>query len=428
MAEAASPIAVRVRHVGGAPIVAIRILFAGGSRAESIPGQALLAGRALAEGTLRRDHRRLADEAEARGMILASFGGLEYHGVGVDALADQWEEALERALELVFEPSFPEDRLRVLARQAAAELEAQEDQADLATARAFSAQLYGEHAKGRPLQGSAASLARITREDCLGFHRARLAGYGVAAIAGPIPESAVAARLRALLPPPIERLPAVAPVALPLDPAPRREIVTRARDQAHLFLGQLTVDRAHPDFPALEVLSVILGAGSGLTGRIPLRVRERDGLAYTASAEAVAGAGLDPGRLVAYVGTAPANLERVEAAMRDELDRLLAEGTSEEEVAEAKAFLAGREPFRRETARQWADLMANAELYGLPLDDPAASLAEIRDVERAAVDEAARRHLDAGRLVVTIGRPRGVADGGGDPEADEGGAEFAEEP
>jgi hypothetical protein len=45
--------------------------------------------------------------------------------------------------------------------------------------------------------------------------------------------------------------------------------------QAHLYAGHLTVRRADEDFDALALAAVVLGAGSGLTGRIPERIRER---------------------------------------------------------------------------------------------------------------------------------------------------------
>ena len=41
----------RLRRTEGAPVVAVRLLLAGGARCEAIPGQALLTGRLLTEGT-----------------------------------------------------------------------------------------------------------------------------------------------------------------------------------------------------------------------------------------------------------------------------------------------------------------------------------------------------------------------------------------
>src|SRR5579864_420304 len=71
----------RVRRVEGAPVVAVRLWLDAGARVESIPGQGLLTGRMLEEGTRRRDWRRIAADAEGRGMELSSFGAFEGHGV-----------------------------------------------------------------------------------------------------------------------------------------------------------------------------------------------------------------------------------------------------------------------------------------------------------------------------------------------------------
>jgi len=195
----------------------------------------------------------------------------------------------------------------------------------------------------------------------------------------------------------------------PPPPAPtlaaRLRVRTRAADQAHLYLGHLTVDRRDPDHAALEMLSVILGSGAGLAGRIPTRVREREGLAYTAVASAAAGAGSDPGRLVVYVGTSPATIEQAERAAREEIVKLIDDGLTDREVDDARSFLLGREPFRRETARQWAELMAESELFGLPVDDPQWTARKIADLDRAALEAAARRHFDPQKLRVTVGLP-----------------------
>jgi len=152
-------------------------------------------------------------------------------------------------------------------------------------------------------------------------------------------------------------------------------------------------------------VSVILGSGAGLAGRIPTRVREKEGLAYTAVAAAASGAGSDPGRLVVYVGTSPATVEQAERAAREEIVRLLEDGLTDREVDDARSFLLGREPFRRETARQWAEMMAEAELFGLPIDDPQWTARKIADLDRSALETAARRHFDPEKLRVTLGMP-----------------------
>ena len=401
----------RVRRVPGPGIVSVRGWLPGGARVEGVPGQALVAGRALSEGTRRRDWRQIADDSEALGMSVGSSASFEAHGVAVDARAAHWGEALDWVAELLGEPSFPEDRCRWVARQAAAELESLADQPEVRTAWAFLEQLYAPHPRSRPLQGSAESLAGLGAPDCALFHGEALRRGGLTlAVTGDLDEEAVRRYLEGLAvprgadPEPRGEAPEVPePRGLP---ERRREVPLPPGDQAHLYAGCLTVPKAHPDRHALEVLGVVLGAGAGLTGRLPERVREREGLAYSVQVQPLGGAGLDPGRLVVYVGTSPDTVGQAEAAVAEELRRVVEEGVKAEEVERARAYLLGRDPFRRETARQWAELLGEAVLYGVPEDDPEWVRAELEAVDAEAVTAAARRHVDVEGLKVTVGVPR----------------------
>jgi zinc protease len=402
---------VRSRRVEGAPVVSLRAWVRAGARIEETPGLALLTGRLLSEGSRLRDWRQIAEDADARGMVVSSFGTFECHGVAIDALATDWELALDWAAELMREPTFPEDRCDWLARQAAAELESLADQPEVLTAWGFLDQLYAPHPRARPIQGDAASLLATAPHDCAAFHR-RALSHGVSVVvAGMIDEDAVRARVADFF----ADLPAPAGAAPePATPAgralARREVTTEAEDQAYLYVGHLTVPRRHPDFEALEALAVILGSGAGLTGRIPLRIREQEGLAYSAHAQTAAGAGTDPGRLVAFVGTSPDTVERALAGVIEEIGRLVEHGVEDAELEEARAYLLGREPFRRETARQWAEILVDAEHYGLPLDDVDQRRRSLLALDRRAVEAAARKHVVPDALRVTVGLPGAAAE------------------
>ncbi|HXT21939.1 MAG TPA: pitrilysin family protein [Thermoanaerobaculia bacterium] len=396
----------RVRRVPGVPVVAIRVWLRGGARAEARPGISWAAGRLLTEGTTLRDWRDLAIVAEDRGATLHGFGGYEAHGLAIDALAADWERALEWTAELLLASTFPPDRLAWVRKQGETELESEWDQPEVRTSWAFLDQLYTPNPRARPVQGDRASLAGLDADVCRAFHTDSLQRGAIVAVAGEIAEEPVRARLTELLAPLLAGSAALADPPPPLGATePRRELPSGAVDQTHLYLGHLTVPRLHPDHAALEVLGVVLGAGAGLTGRIPERLREREGLAYTAQAATVAGASSEPGRLVVYVATSPRTVAQAETSAREELRRLLADGIGEDEFAEARTYLLGREPFRRETARQWADLLAEGAYWGLPLDDAAWCEAELERLDRAQVEAAARRHVKPESLKVTIGLP-----------------------
>lgn len=402
----ATGLQIRTRRVPGVPVVALRAWLPGGVRAEAISGQARVTGRCLVEGTARRHFRRIADEAERLGIHVESSGGFEHHHVVIDALADDWERVCEWLAELVREPVFPEDRTRWLTRQVTAELESLGDRAEIRTAWSFLDQLYAPHPRSRPVQGTREGLAALTREDCASFHRQSLERGLIVSAAGQLDEEAVERRLQELFAD--LEIGAVEPEAPPV-PADETELHRRVilpdSDQAHLFAGHRTLPRTHDDYEALELAGIVLGAGAGLTGRIPERIREKEGLAYTARGQTVAGCGLDPGRLVIYVGTSAATLEQAERGCREELERLVTGGVEEEELEGARSYLLGREPFERETARQWADLLAESALYGLPLDRPGWREERLTAVTHEAVEAAIRRHLRPDELRVTVGVP-----------------------
>ncbi len=147
-----------------------------------------------------------------------------------------------------------------------------------------------------------------------------------------------------------------------------------------------------------------------MSGRLPERIREREGLAYACDVQVATGAGLEPGRLVAYAGTSPATVEQAERAMREELVRLVDDGIEQAELEDARAYLIGRDPFRRETARQWAGLLAESELYGLPTDRPEWVIETLEALTLADVEAAARRWIRLDEIKVTVGLPGAAPD------------------
>ena len=397
----------RVRHIPGPPLVSFRARLRGGLLGEGQPGLALLTGRLLAEGTRRRDWQKILTEAENHGMFLQSFATGESIGVAVDAIAADAELALDWMAEILTEPTFPEDRFDWIQKQAMAELESLLDQPHYRTGRAFARQIYGDHPYGRALHGSTEALAARKAEECAAYHQRILAWGGCIVVTGAIDEDVILAKLeerfRGLLP---------APEARPRVEPPRssekkeQELISGEADQAHVFSGHLTVDRRSPDLPALDLLGVVLGAGgAGNSGRLPSRIREKEGLAYAVDVATTAGAGIDPGHLMVYCGTSPDQAQHAGRAIAEELEKLLQEGIASEELEEARSFLLGSDALRREALRQWSDLLSESVLYGLKTEDPAWVAERYQSLTREDIEAAARRHLRPSDLRLTIGWP-----------------------
>lgn len=398
----------RVRHLPGPPLFSVRARLRGGLLNEDLPGLALLTGRMLAEGTQSRDWRRISTEAEDHGMYLQSFAGGESIGVAIDALAADADLALEWMAEILTQPTFPQDRFEWLKRQTLGELDSLLDQPQYRTGRAFSKQLYGEHPYGRSLFGSAEDLLARTREECVEYHRRTLGWGGCIVVTGAIDEDEILKKLvdrfQGILPEPQKRPAAAPPVS---SETKEQELISGESDQAHVFSGHLTVDKKHEDLPALDILGIVLGAGAaGNSGRLPNRIREKEGLAYAVEVATSAGAGQGPGHLMVYCGTSPDKARHAGSAIQEEIEKLLQEGIADQELDEARSYILGSDALRRETLRQWSDLLSESVLFGLKTDDPAWVAERYRALSKSDIEAAARRHLKPQELHLTLGWPK----------------------
>lgn len=131
----------------------------------------------------------------------------------------------------------------------------------------------------------------------------------------------------------------------------RVNIFYKKTDQANLVLGVEAYNRYDKKRFAARLLSIILG--EGMSSRLFLQVRERRGLAYHVSA------GIEPyvdsGYFAAFAGL---KLEKVMEGLeviKAELERMVSEKVSEEELKKAKEIMKGRMALRSESTNFLAE-------------------------------------------------------------------------
>lgn len=95
------------------------------------------------------------------------------------------------------------------------------------------------------------------------------------------------------------------------------------------------VSDSHPDFPALVLGNFILGGGS-LSSRLGNRVRQQEGLSYGVGSGFNAQATNDRSVFYIYAICNPTNMEKVVAAIQEEVDRIKKDGITEEELQAAQ--------------------------------------------------------------------------------------------
>jgi zinc protease len=134
------------------------------------------------------------------------------------------------------------------------------------------------------------------------------------------------------------------------------------KSQADVVLGNIGPRRQAEDFYAAEVGDTILGQ-LGLGGRIGLNVRDKEGMAYYARTSLSGNLGPSPWTI--YAGVNPANIDKAIDLMLAEVRRFRTELVSQQELADAKAYLTGILPLQLESNEGVASLLLESHLYQL---------------------------------------------------------------
>jgi zinc protease len=98
----------------------------------------------------------------------------------------------------------------------------------------------------------------------------------------------------------------------------------------------VNVQDTDPDYAALVLGNYMLGGGF-LNSRLATRVRQKEGLSYSVGSQFQASSLDRTGIFLIFAIYAPQNAEKLEAVIKEELGRAVAEGFTDDEVKAAKA-------------------------------------------------------------------------------------------
>lgn len=395
-----SGLTVATEHVPGALSVATGVWVGVGSRDEpaELSGVSHFLEHLLFKGTPTRSSQEISRSVDRVGGDFNAFTAKEYtayyirlparHAVfGVDLLSDV---LIRPALR---EADVDSERLVILE-----ELAMDDDSPDDVAHRTFTAQLFAEHPLGRETAGDRETVQAITPADVRRFFEAHYhSGSMVISLAGPIDHddalemvSTAFAELRATGLVPRRK----APVAFG-----GHHSIDDDTEQVHIVMGGRSLARGDDDREALDVVNHVFGGG--LSSRLFEEIRERRGLAYSVYSGVSAYA--DTGAFQMYAGTQPQHCGRVVDLMRSELDRLVSDGISDDELDVAVGYLTGAfelglEDTAARMARNGAQLITTGTVRAI--DEQVARWAAVDQVAaRRAIDKV----LTAEQIVVTVG-------------------------
>jgi len=355
----------------------------------------------LDEGTKTRSAAQIAQQIEFIGGELATQGAQDFSTVTLRVLKKDVDLGLTILSDILMNPIFAEKDVARVRGELMGQLQGEKDEPGVIAIKAFDEIVFQGNPYRRAANGTEKTVPKITRNDLVQFHHTYYRpNRTIVAIVGDIREHEALDVVRKHFGKWTKKdgVPSTFSPAVPLQ-QPKLKLIDKDLTQANVILGHLGIDRKNPDFYAVSVMNYILGGG-GFSSRLVNRIRDQKGLAY--DVDSGFQANVMPGPFTVQLQTRNAAANQAIASVVEEMKRIRTEPVSDQELADAKAYLIGSFPLRLDTTGKLAALLTLVELHGLGLsyfeDYPKA----IRAVTKEDVLRVAEQYLhpDVYALVV----------------------------
>jgi predicted Zn-dependent peptidase len=366
-------------------------------------GLAALTGSQMRTGgTTSKTAEEFDEAADFLAASLSSSIGSTQGNANLNLLSKDVDQGLTLYFDMLKNPRFQEDRIKLAKSQILQGMERRNDRTDAIEGREWGRLMYGaEHFSTK--ETTKASIESITREDMLAFHQRyyQPAGF-IFAVSGDFNTKEMIAKLEAAMKGWPSNKQAVPDVPKPTH-MPVAGVYTVHKpdvNQGRVSIGHTGVLRDNPDSYALSIMNDILGGG-GFTSRITSRVRSDEGLAYSAGSNFGMGVYYPGVFRAAFQSKNPTTSQAIDIIM-EEINRLRTSKISAEELETAKNSAIEVFPRIFATAAQIAGTFAQDEYTKRPADYWQTYRDRIRAVTADEVQRIAQKYLQPDKLVILV--------------------------
>lgn len=351
-----------------ADIIAARIFVRAGSCAETREqaGLAHLLSAVMTKGCDGLSSLEIAERVESVGASLSTDTATDYFLLSLKTVTSDFEEILALAGLILRSPTFPETQVELERRLALQDIRSQKEQPFTIAFDQLRQAMYQNHPYAMSVLGDETTMSRLTRADLVNYHKTHFRPDRVViSIAGRITSDEAVKLVEQVFgdwqPP--EEIPPI--LNLPeIQIQPHHQLQPLQTQQSIVMLGYLGPAVSSPDYAALKLLSTYLG--NGLSSRLFVELREKQGLAYEVSA--FYPTRLYPGSFVVYMGTAPENTSIALQGLWKEVDLLCTTEVSASALQASKNKILGQYALGKQTNGQIAQIYGWYETLGLGIE------------------------------------------------------------
>ena len=389
------------------PMLDIQVVFDAGSvrDPEDKRGLSLLVNSLLDQAAAGQNADQISFEFERLGAEYGAQSGYDSASVSLRTLSDdaKLKPALENLHRVLARPDYIETDLERQRNQVLVGLQRnQQSPSDIAEEK-FLAAIYQNHPYAFLNEGSAETLARITRPDLVSFHTEFYAASNALITIVGNTDRAGAEAIAELITRDLPQGTKPGPVAS-VQPLTAAESINiqHPSSQVHILVGQPGKRYGDPDYFPLYVGNQILGGGA-FVARLYQEVREKRGLSYSAGSYFAPRRDLGP--FIASIQTREDQAAEGLAVLKKTISDFVEQGPTEAELAAVKKNITGGFPLRIDSNKKISGYLSVIGFYGLPLDYLDRFNDRIEAVTVEQIKDAFSRRIDTGRFVTVMVGP-----------------------
>lgn len=392
------------------PILAARIAFRGGASLdpEGKEGLAHMVSALLDEGAGDLDSQTFQGRLDDLSIGLAFSSGRDSFSGSLDTLTENRDEAFRLLRLALTSPRFDKDPVDRIRRQLLVGLKQDEENPRSISGKALTQAIFEGHPYARPSQGTISGIQAITADDLKNFVKNRFDKNSlIVGVTGDI----TATELAGLLDKTFGTLPDQGSDWRIPEVTPKLEtktvVIRKPVPQSSIIFAQQGLKRDDPDFYTATVLNYILGGGS-FTSHLYKEVREKRGLAYSASSN------LYPLKFSALIlggaGTANERVHETIEVVKQVWKEMAEKGVTQKELDDAKTHITGSFPLRFSSSGQISDILVGMQAENLGIDYLEKRNSLIDAVTLEMVNDLAKKLIRPDQLYfVVVGDPKGLS-------------------
>jgi predicted Zn-dependent peptidase len=382
------------------PRVAVSFDFAIND-AEKLPGTYSLLSRLMLQGTKNRKSEVLAEELDRNAIELSCDMKQDYLRFRFVCLNEDFERAVEITSDVIKNSTFEEFEKEKV--KMSGEILADLDAARVKAVDNYYKTIFDGHFYGNTYTRILENLDKITKDDVINAYKNIVStSKKILSLVGDVDFKQAKSLLDKYFGDIENSCQKEKTFPVPtVDKQKTVEIIKEDAQQAQIIQGWIVPTFKTKEHATLAVMNILLGA-SGLSSRLFQELREKKGLAYVVRTSYETNEKCANFNI--YIATEPKNVQICLDGFKEEIEKLKKFPVGEDELANAKNNLIGRQEFITETNYQQANLLAYYDLMGLGFDYLDKIIDEIKSVTPADILECANKCF-TDNFVVSVLKP-----------------------